>query len=829
MVLEIGHAMSLALPPQIAGMLQDLGLADSRRLRHACGHVRRLGRRLPQFESVWVDALAQCGIITRWQAGELSAGRVSQLRLGPYVALEPLTDCLYAPAYRARHVESGEYVRLVAAERNGRAAREAAGRLRELVEAGDGLATEHCVFPIAAGQVEQDSTPTASLTGRPETCRPTGAVRLWIAAPWIPGLSAADWLIAHGRMPAVAVEEIARAMVVAIADLHTAGLCHGDIAASSVWLASDGRVVLPMPGVRGVLRPEEGYSRTDLLPEAYDYLAPERVAQGTPPDAASDLYACGCVWWHLLCGRAPLGGGDSLMKLRAAHEARIPDPRELAPETPAVLAEAILACTRPEPERRPRTAAELATLLGAPTSHGRRLLGGALRAAERPGLTWPSMRPPVVPRRPWQVGQATAMGIALAAALLVAAWPIYRAVREKSDDAGSRRPVAAQPERAEPPTDHPPAHREPLAGTESDTQEGRVVPAAYLAELGNDGNPLPMRSVGPSPSQDGADDLNLPAEERIIHSGELDRVERLELRPGQRVAGPEGARMLVLLPSGGLHVVVAGVDPDSLPVRFEAIDFVWDHAGGEGQALVGVAGGNVRFRNCTFRALSPGAAPPVAVRWRHAAASHSDALALPSGTLRFDDCVFDSVAAALDREAEGAVRVEFHNVLHLGPGPLVHSAAPRADESMHLVLEQVTLRGAASLWRCRNVGTSGRAGRILVRAERSVFAPAEGGALLLFDGEGDPVPVLHNLTWEGEGALVTPGIPVVVHRRSGGAPERLDDTDVAIAGLVLSQVEFAGPPGDGPLGSRLLRWNAPLRTADAPGCNPEHLPVALER
>ncbi|MFW5693440.1 MAG: hypothetical protein ACOCWL_04420, partial [Thermoguttaceae bacterium] len=579
----------------------------------------------------------------------------------------------------------------------------------------------------------------------------------------------------------------------------------------------------------GALRPEEGYSRTDLLPEAYDYLAPERVARGTPPDVASDLYACGCVWWHLLCGRAPLGGGDSLMKLRAAHEARIPDPRELAPETPAALAEAILACTRPEPERRPPSAAEVAVLLGPPTSQGRRLLGGALCAAERPGLGWPSMRPPVVPRRPWQAGQSAAMGLALAAALLVAAWPIYRAVREQGVDAGTPRHVAAQSERAEPPAGPQPDGPKPLAATESATPGGRIMRAAYLAELGNGGNPLALRSGSPVPSQDGADDLDSPAEERIIRRGELDHVERLELPPGQRVAGPDGARAEVLVPSGGLHVTVAGDDADSLPVRFEAIDFVWDHAGGEGQALVGVAGGNVRFRNCTFRTRSGSATPPAAVRWSHPPASHADTLALPTGTLRFDDCVFYEVAAALDREAEGAVRVEFRNVLHLGPGPLVHSAAPRADESMHLVLEQVTLRGAASLWRCRDVGPSGRAGRISVRAERSVFAPAEGGALLLFDGEGDPAPVLHNLTWEGEGALVTPGIHVAVHRRSGGPPERLDDTDVAIAGLVLSQVEFAGSAGDGPSGSRLLRWNAPLRTADAPGCDPARLPAAPQR
>lgn len=819
----------LSAPPQIADLLESLGLATPAQMRRAGRHVRRLARHMPPFESVWLDALAQCGVLTWWQAGEFGAGRGLQLRQGPYVLAEPLADCLYAQAYRARHIEANEQVRLIVAEQSGRAARETAGRLRELVEAAGRLTTEYCVLPIAAGQVGQDSTALAPAPGRPGGSRLAGALRLWIAAPWIPGRSAADWLICHGRMPATAVLQIARAMAMGLAALEGAGLCHGDIAVSSLWLADDGRVMLTLPGVRGVLRPEEGYSRADLLPEAFDYLAPERVARGTAPNILSDLYACGCVWWHLLCGRAPLGGGDSLAKLRAAHEARIPDLRELAPDTPAVLAEAIVACTQPAPEDRPRTAAELAAMLPPPSSEGRRLLGRSLRTAEQPRVGWPAARAPIAQRGRPRVAQTAAMAFALGAALLIAAWPVCRAVWEKTADDHAGQEVADRAESTTKSAKSGRAGQEPSIAGEAPSDD--VLPVTYLAESkpeerhGNqEGDLSDIMPEGPH-DQVVVAMPDFPDRELLLDPGKVYEWERLNLRPGQRVGGRNGTRVQVHVPAAGLNIAVegAGREPEQ-PVQFESIDFTWAHAGSGGAAMAIVEAENVTFRNCTFQGRAADTGPPIAVRWVHPPPSRARTMALPSGSIRFADCQFRAVAAGLDCRSQGVVRVEFVNVLHLGPGSLVQSAQwPRSDESMNLVLEQVTLRGAASLWRCR-VEPSATLGRVLIRAERSVFAPVEGGSLVLFHGDGDPAPRLQNLSWEGEGALVTPGTHVAARARPGSMAEHLDDTAVPIAGLVLSTVEFAGPAAGVAANSGLLRWNAPLRTADPPGCNPARLP-----
>ena len=142
-------------------------------------------------------------------------------------------------------------------------------------------------------------------------------------------------------------------MVARLADLELLGVVHGDISASGLALQPAGNVVLPMPGLRGIVRPAEGYAFADLPPEAYDYLAPERIEEGSPPTLASDVYACGCLWWHLLTGRPPFAGGNTLTKLKAVHAARWVDVRQLALDVPDALARAIELCIAHDPAARP--------------------------------------------------------------------------------------------------------------------------------------------------------------------------------------------------------------------------------------------------------------------------------------------------------------------------------------------------------------------------------------------------------------------------------------------------------------------------------------------
>src|SRR5690606_3814426 len=115
--------------------------------------------------------------------------------------------------------------------------------------------------------------------------------RIWIACAALDGTPAAEWVVRHGRFPPLVVLEIARQTAEALAQLEQVGVVHGDPCATGLVLCAGGQVRLPLPGLRALVRPEEGHAHADLAPESYDYLAPERIEKGTPPTRASDLYA----------------------------------------------------------------------------------------------------------------------------------------------------------------------------------------------------------------------------------------------------------------------------------------------------------------------------------------------------------------------------------------------------------------------------------------------------------------------------------------------------------------------------------------------------------
>ncbi len=297
-------------PQELVRLMERLNLATPAQVRGVARLVRRLAEGLPLFESVWVNALAQVRLVTPFQAAEINARRGPLLKVGPFVLTHRLPSLGYADGYRGRETASGRSVRLTIAMVEGPRACEQAKRLESLASKAAALSAP-CLAPVTSAGVDGN--------------------RLWAAGADSEGRTADQWMVHNGRFPSEAVLEIARQMLPGLVLLEKAGIAHGNLSAASVLLADDGQVVLCQPGIRGILRPEEGHASADLLPQYYDGLAPERVGQGTPPSIAGDLYACGYVWWHMLTGRTPVPGGDSLAKLRAIETARITDVRRLAP------------------------------------------------------------------------------------------------------------------------------------------------------------------------------------------------------------------------------------------------------------------------------------------------------------------------------------------------------------------------------------------------------------------------------------------------------------------------------------------------------------------
>lgn len=724
-------------PENLIELLASLGLATRQQVEGVAGRVRRLAGELPLFESVWVDALSQAKVLTPFQAAQINAGRGSRLAIGPYLLARGLASNGLGEWLVAR--QGNRCVRLLRAPCGDESPAVLLEQFQRLIQDLHDLNYSGLCAPIEAGIEGRDC---------------------WVACEQIEGLCAADWLAHNGRLPPLAVLEIARQMLAALAGLESRGRLHGDLGARQLILANSGKVVLPLPGIRAILRPAEGYTRLDLQPEGYDYLAPERIAAGTPPNTASEMYACGCLWWHLLCGRPPLSGGDALGKLRSAQQARIADPRRFAPDAPPSLVEAIVACTQLDPHNRPKSFHELSAELGESDKAGRGLLARCLIP--------PTVRPTTRRgRRQVAPSGGGAWPLAVAAVVLVAAGLAWL---------GRSTPA-------------------PLAEIRGPLQSATAASAVNPA-LATETHP-PATAGPPTASAD------------LILSPGTVSLSELKPRPGQTVRGAAGQRTRAIVPPDGLLI-------DAEDVRWENIDFVLSPSTGPTSAtrlavLLSLRVRQARFHGCSFQGLAGD--PTVALDW--SGPEHAAELALPSGRIELSECLFRQLECGVRLRTAGAMRVELNNSLHLGPGAwLAMDDALRADEACLIVLNHCTLRGGQAVLR---VPLTPNSGEISVRAQDCVFAPATAGGLVALFGSQPHAVSLARLRVSGQGSVLVRDASLAIWQPDYGPPRALADEEIEAAGLVRSPLRFAGDAANSPAASRVVHWQAPLSSPDPPG------------
>lgn len=784
--------------PSLMQTLASLNLAGQRELARVAPRVRKLARGVPAFDSVWIDALAQCGAITAYQAGELHNHRGQRLRVGPYLIAARMSSYGCGTSYVVYEVPPGERGEMVKGET-------AATRLRAHRR------------PLRLVACEMDATeaqaalarikPTLDATVRlgtvahvPHRAGYDGG-RLWAVGRQVTGEVAANWLAEFGRFPVEAVLEVARQLTAQLAALEKAGLVHGEITAHQLLIQRSGSVVLPMAGWRAAARPSESFAAAELPAEAYDGLAPERLERGSPADTASELYALGALLWQLAVGRSPLPGGSSLAKMRAAQTGNIPDVRRLAPQLPAALAELIGRLLAKEPRERPASFAEVAKLLGPSTSAGQALLRRCLR---QPMQVAPRSlyRPMRIPRRrsPYR-GLAAAATVATL--ILMGSW----LSREPTQDGA----VVAKHDAAISRGANGPS-TEQLAAAQGEQ-------AAMMPGSGDDASapadasaPRPdARLVSASKSTDTLRTVLLPeGTVARLKPGELDGIETVRAESG---------RAVVELPLEGLVI-------EGSQIQFEGIDFVWPPAGMEplpgtqASALLILRVESARFVGCRFRAF--GKHEATAIRWQGAIVG--GLATLPTGHLEINRSVLENVTG-VQVQTYGAMSIRTTGTLHLGPGPLVQlTRCPGADEPLALNLERSTVRGASAVLECSYRRVEANPAAVSLESRDSVFAGQ--GALLAFEGPDPSDEWLPAFRWRGQGSVLEDRMAEIRWRDERGEEQPLKNTRLSIEGLVRSALEFAGPAGAGPAASRLTRCQAPLRSAELPGIQGSALPYA---
>jgi hypothetical protein len=703
-----------------------------------------MARGIPAFDSVWVDALMQEGRITPFQARQIHAGSGDQLLAGDCVIADQIGATGYAQLFRGQRVGDMHLVIVLAAPISSLRKAELEHDLETLVERSSRL-TSDGVIPIQNAELSDDGEWLRAQA--PDTHGET--------------LSAGQWLVPHGRLPPDAVLEIARQMSATMAELDRHEVLHSDISTRTLWFTNDGNTLLLMPGARAIIHPEEGYAHADLPPDALDYVAPERIIDGTTTAVASELFACGALWWHLLAGRPPFPGGDTITKLRNIQRCRVPDIRTIAREADARLCEAITRCMRHDPTQRGDSFDKLATQLGKSTQRGRTALANCVRAHRHPKVQFRAARASHSSR--WPIISATAATIAIGASVFL--WSQHSAKT-------TQLPVAnlnSQPNRAaEAPSEPPSTHNNATAPTDESSQV--VVITADEARRGQ----LPF------------------------------------LRPGMTIRGAKGGEVI-------FNVAPNGVVIDVPHVRFENIHFRMDAQTREDPAMIAASSRWIEFAQCSFQTSFPPGSVSLGKRLPFAISCRDTQVVV-------EDCIFRSVASAIAPASGSDTRIDLNNCLFLGPGAIARlRGSSKRQASVSLELTNVTVREATCLLDyLHDAGSEGEPA-ISITAQNCVFAPQFGAGLFLVRSSRSPQQFLQRVALNGEGSLLDDDAEIAIWERHDGIAKPIDSAPFAIDGLIRTEVEFVGPQIRFPSSSELKTWTGPSRGDRPPGADVRRL------
>jgi serine/threonine-protein kinase len=170
-----------------------------------------------------------------------------------------------------------------------------------------------------------------------------------------------------GPIPAERAIPLLQQACDSLAEAHEGGLIHRDVKPANVFVCRYGRHVDFVKVLDfGLVKHQADMKITadNVIRGTPAYMSPEQAIGDQDIDGRADIYALGCVAYWMITGQTVFEG--SVVRTMRAHvkETPVPPSGRTELDVPPALDALILRCLAKNPDKRPQTADELASLLG---------------------------------------------------------------------------------------------------------------------------------------------------------------------------------------------------------------------------------------------------------------------------------------------------------------------------------------------------------------------------------------------------------------------------------------------------------------------------------
>ncbi len=361
----------------IAQRAFDLNLLTDRQLQDIWGEFGRRNVTVDEF----VQILLRRELLTNFQLERLLRGERGGFFYGDYKVLYLVAGGSFARVYRAVHKDSGKVVAIKVLRR--RYSEDAAQTEQFYREGLMGVSLRHPnIVPIFEAVSKGNSH--------------------YLVMEFVEGGNLRDFMKVRKKFSPAEASKIAADISAGLDYSHQRGISHRDLKLTNVLLSSRGQAKLVDFGLAGADEKvaDESFGGEGLSTRTIDYAGLERATGVRKDDPRSDIYFIGCIYYHMLSGKAALTETrDRIQRLSKSRFTSVEPIHQACPGLPRVVVNVVNKALSLDADKRYQTPGQMSADLRQAVD---RLAAGedeAYTGAEDPGSSEQNLSPAEQMRR----------------------------------------------------------------------------------------------------------------------------------------------------------------------------------------------------------------------------------------------------------------------------------------------------------------------------------------------------------------------------------------------------------------------------------------------